>query len=44
VSEDDVLAPLVLERKLPVSTAEELLRAPDSQARHELAVRAAEHD
>src|ERR671939_1345712 len=28
VFEDPVLAPLVLQRKLPVSTAEELLRAP----------------
>ena len=43
VFEDPVLAPLVLERKLPVSTAEELLRVSDTQTRHGLAVRAAEH-
>jgi ParB family chromosome partitioning protein len=42
VFDDPVLAPLVLDRKLPVSTAEELLRTPDVQARRELAVRAAE--
>ena len=44
VFEDPVLAPLVLERKLPVSTAEELLRAPDARARQDLAARAAEHE
>jgi hypothetical protein len=42
VFEDPVLAPLVLERKLPVSTAEELLRVHDPQSRRDLADRAAE--
>jgi ParB family chromosome partitioning protein len=42
VFEDPVLAPLVLERKFPVSTAEELLRAPDIEVRRDLAMRAAE--
>lgn len=42
VFEDDVLAPLVLARGLTVSTAEELLRAPDTQTRKELAGQAAE--
>jgi ParB family chromosome partitioning protein len=37
VFEDPVLAPLVLDRKLPVSTAEELLRVRDPQTRQELA-------
>jgi ParB family chromosome partitioning protein len=44
VFEDPVLAPLVLERKLLVSTAEELLQAPDPQTRQDLATQAAEHD
>jgi len=44
VFEDSVLAPLVLDRKLPVSVAEELLRAPDGEARQELASRAADQD
>lgn len=44
VFEDPVLAPLVLERKLLVSTAEELLQAPDPQIRQNLATQAAEHD
>lgn len=42
VFEDPTLAPLVLQRKLPVSTAEELLRAPDAETRKNLAMRAAE--
>jgi ParB family chromosome partitioning protein len=37
VFEDDVLAPLVLKKGLPVSTAEELLRAADPEMRRELA-------
>jgi ParB family transcriptional regulator, chromosome partitioning protein len=37
VFEDEVLAPLVLKKSLPVSTAEELLRADDPQMRRELA-------
>jgi ParB family chromosome partitioning protein len=44
VFEDPVLAPLVLERKLTVSAAEELLRAPDGQTRKDLAIQAVEHD
>jgi hypothetical protein len=44
VFEDPVLAPLVLDRKLLVSTAEELLQAPDEQTRQDLAMQAAEHD
>jgi ParB family chromosome partitioning protein len=44
VFEDPVLAPLVLERKLPVSTAEELLRAPDATSREDLATRAADNE
>jgi len=44
VFDDPVLAPLVLERKLAVSTAEELLRAPDPQSREDLAVQATEHN
>ncbi|HEY2594717.1 MAG TPA: hypothetical protein VGK33_12530 [Chloroflexota bacterium] len=44
VFEDPVLAPLVLEHRLPVSTAEELLRAPDATARQDLAVRAANNE
>jgi ParB family transcriptional regulator, chromosome partitioning protein len=43
VFEDDVLAPMVLSRGLTVSTAEELLRAPDPETRKELAGQAAEH-
>ena len=39
-----MLAPLVLERKLPVSTAEELLGASDTAARKDLAMRAAERN
>jgi len=42
VFEDDVLAPLVLAKGLPVSTAEELLREPDPQIRRELAGQAAQ--
>jgi ParB family chromosome partitioning protein len=42
VFEDDVLAPMVLARGLTVSTAEELLRAPDPETRKELAGQAAE--
>lgn len=42
VFEDDVLAPLVLENRLAVSTAEELLRAPDPAARRDLAEQASE--
>jgi ParB family chromosome partitioning protein len=42
VFEDDVLAPLVLKNSLAVSTAEELLRAPDPKARKELAEQAAQ--
>src|SRR5579859_1556265 len=42
VFEDDVLAPMVLARGLTVSTAEELLRAPDAEARKELAAQAAD--
>lgn len=41
VFEDAVLAPLVLQNKLAVSTAEELLRAPDPRVRQELAEQAA---
>jgi ParB family transcriptional regulator, chromosome partitioning protein len=37
VFEDPVLAPLVLERKLLVSTAEKLLQAHDEQTRQDLA-------
>jgi hypothetical protein len=37
VFDDPVLAPLVLSNQLPVSTAEELLREPDVDARRELA-------
>jgi len=44
VFEDPALAPLVLERKLAVSTAEELLRAPDAETRRHLATEAAEHE
>ena len=44
VFEDPALAPLVLERKLAVSTAEELLRAPDAETRRHLAAQAAEHE
>jgi ParB family chromosome partitioning protein len=44
VFDDPVLAPLVLDRKLTVSAAEELLRAPDAEARRNLAVQAAESD
>jgi ParB/RepB/Spo0J family partition protein len=44
VFDDPVLAPLVLERKLPIGTAEELLRVPDCEARHALADRAAAAD
>src|SRR5579871_2450477 len=44
VFEDPVLAPLVLDRKLLVSTAEELLQAPDEQTRQDLAMQAAKHD
>ena len=42
VFDDPTLAPLVLERKLPVSTAEELLRVPDPHTRQALAARAVE--
>jgi ParB family chromosome partitioning protein len=42
VFEDPVLAPLVLEHKLSVSSAEELLRIPDEETRRELAFRAVE--
>jgi ParB family transcriptional regulator, chromosome partitioning protein len=41
VFDDPVLAPLVLEDRLPVSTAEELLREPDIEARRDLAERGA---
>ena len=44
VFDDPVLAPLVLDRKLPVSTAEELLRVRDPQTRQDLAGRAADAD
>jgi ParB/RepB/Spo0J family partition protein len=46
VFDDEVLKPLVLrdERPLPVSTAEELLREPDVDARRELAHRAAREE
>jgi hypothetical protein len=44
VFDDPVLAPLVLERDLPVSTAEELLRVSDADGRRDLATRAAELD
>jgi ParB family chromosome partitioning protein len=44
VFDDPTLAPLVLERKLAVSAAEELLRVPDTQARNDLAARAVTHD
>lgn len=37
VFDDPVLAPLVLAEQLPVSTAEELLREPDADARRDLA-------
>jgi ParB family chromosome partitioning protein len=40
VFDDPVLAPLVLANQLPVSTAEELLREPDDDARHHLAEQA----
>jgi ParB family chromosome partitioning protein len=40
VFEDSVLAPLVLKNELAVSTAEELLRAPDQQSRQVLAEQA----
>jgi len=42
VFDDPVLAPIVLANKLPVSTAEELLREPDVDARRELAKQASE--
>jgi len=42
VFEDVVLAPLVLKNRLAVSTAEELLRAPDPAIRKELAEHAAD--
>jgi ParB family chromosome partitioning protein len=41
VFDDPVLAPLVLSDRVPVSTAEELLRATDDAARSDLAERAA---
>jgi len=44
VFEDDVLAPLVLDRKLTVSAAEELLHVPDADARRDLAAQAAKHN
>jgi ParB family chromosome partitioning protein len=40
VFDDAVLAPLVLANQLPVSTAEELLREPDDNARRQLAEQA----
>lgn len=40
VFDDLVLAPLVLSNRLPVSTAEELLREPAAEVRRELADRA----
>jgi ParB family chromosome partitioning protein len=44
VFDDPTLAPLVLEGKLTVSAAEELLRVPDVQTRNGLAAQATEHD
>ena len=41
VFDDPALAPLVLQNGLAVSTAEELLRAPDSETRQDLASQAA---
>jgi ParB family chromosome partitioning protein len=43
VFENPTLAPFVLEHKLAVTTAEELLRAPDEQTCQDLARQAAEH-
>ena len=42
VFEDAALASFVIEGKLPVATAEELLRTPDAQTRQDLARQAAE--
>jgi ParB family chromosome partitioning protein len=42
VFEDATLAPFVLEQRLPVATAEELLRAPDQGMRGSLAAQAVE--
>jgi hypothetical protein len=42
VFDDPVLAPLVLQNQLPVSTAEELLRESDADSRRELAEQAAD--
>ena len=44
VFDDPTLAPLVLDNKLTVSAAEELLRVPDIDARNELAAQAVTHD
>jgi len=44
VFDDPTLAPLVLECKMTVSAAEELLRVPDLQARNDLATQAVAHD
>ena len=42
--DDPVLAPLVLEERLAVSTAAELLREPDTDARRELAIKPSTSD
>jgi ParB family chromosome partitioning protein len=44
VFNDPTLAPLVLDNKLTVSAAEELLRVPDIEARNDLAAQAVAHD